>query len=86
MHCSPPGSSDHGALRQEYWSALPSPSPALAGGFFTSSITWEAPELHIFLKQAENFQMFKLYLEKAMAPHCSTLAWKIPCMEEPGRL
>ena len=24
--------------------------------------------------------------EKAMASHCSTLAWKIPWMEEPGRL
>ena len=24
--------------------------------------------------------------EKAMAPHNSTLAWKIPWMEEPGRL
>ena len=24
--------------------------------------------------------------EKAMATHSSTLAWKIPCMEEPGRL
>ena len=24
--------------------------------------------------------------EKAMAPHCSTLAWKIPWTEEPGRL
>ena len=23
-------------------------------------------------------------LEKAMAPHSSTLAWKIPWMEEPG--
>ena len=23
---------------------------------------------------------------KAMAPHSSTLAWKIPCTEEPGRL
>ena len=28
-----------------------------------------------------------LYLtEKAMAPHSSTLAWKIPWMEEAGRL
>ena len=27
-----------------------------------------------------------LYLEKAMAPHSSTLAWKIPGTEEPGRL
>ena len=26
------------------------------------------------------------YLEKAMAPHSSTLAWKIPWMEEHGRL
>ena len=25
-------------------------------------------------------------LQKAMAPHSSTLAWKIPWMEEPGRL
>ena len=27
-----------------------------------------------------------LSLEKAMAPHSSTLAWKIPRMEEPGGL
>ena len=26
------------------------------------------------------------YLEKAMAPHSSTLAWKIPGMAEPGGL
>jgi len=26
----------------------------------------------------------KLYLQKAMAPHSSTLAWKTPWMEEPG--
>ena len=26
------------------------------------------------------------YLEKAMAPHSSALAWKIPWTEEPGRL
>ena len=25
-------------------------------------------------------------MEKAMAPHSSTLAWKIPLTEEPGRL
>ena len=25
-------------------------------------------------------------LEKAMAPHSSTLAWKIPWMEKPSRL
>ena len=27
-----------------------------------------------------------LEAEKAMAPHSSTLAWKIPWTEEPGRL
>ena len=33
------------------------------------------------------FIKFKYILsEKAMAPHSSTLAWKIPWMEEPGRL
>ena len=29
---------------------------------------------------------YKLVPEKAMAPHSSTLAWKIPWTEEPGRL
>ena len=53
-----PGSSVQGFSRQEYWSRLPRPppgdlpdpgvvpaslmSPALAGGFFTTSATWEA--------------------------------------------
>ena len=57
IDCSPPGSSGHGFSRQEYWSGflcppprdLPDPgiepvslmSPALAGGFFTTSATWE---------------------------------------------
>ena len=27
-----------------------------------------------------------LCMEKAMAPHSSTLSWKIPWMEEPGGL
>ena len=27
-----------------------------------------------------------MYPEKAMAPHSTTLAWKIPWIEEPGRL
>ena len=57
MDCSPP--------RQEYWSGLPFPSPgdipdpgmepmspvslALAGEFFTTRATWEAPGFHIAL-------------------------------------
>ena len=30
--------------------------------------------------------MVGIQSEKAMAPHSSTPAWKIPWMEEPGRL
>ena len=35
-----------------------------------------------------SFKLFSkvAFPEKAMAPHSSTLAWKIPWMEEPGRL
>ena len=36
-----------------------------------------------------HFQFIFVYgvrTEKAMAPHSSTLAWKIPWTEEPGRL
>ena len=31
-------------------------------------------------------KLWKLVIEKVMAPHSSTLAWKIRWMEEPGRL
>ena len=56
--CSPLDSCIHGIFhRQEYWSGLPFPTsgdlpthiesislppPTLAGGFFTTSTTWEA--------------------------------------------
>ena len=59
MDCSPLGPSVHGFSRQEYWGGLPCPSPedlpdpgieptsflapAVAGGFFTTSATWEVP-------------------------------------------
>ena len=33
-----------------------------------------------------NQGQLNIILEKAMAPHSSTLAWKIPWMEEPGGL
>ena len=34
----------------------------------------------------EDTEMFNEGLEELMAPHSSTLAWKIPWTEEPGRL
>ena len=66
---SPPGSSVHGIFQQEYWSGLPFPppgdlpnpgskpmplmSPALAGGFFTTSTTREAP-MYVWLSITES--------------------------------
>ena len=56
-----------GFSKQEYWSGLPCPppgdlpnpgtepeslmSPALAGGFFTTNATWEAPNMLYFAPQ-----------------------------------
>ena len=37
-------------------------------------------------EEAEVEWFYKDLLEKAMAPHSSTLAWKIPWTEEPVRL
>ena len=76
-------------------------SPELAGGFFTlfqlveslserrgNSVSRWPPGLNcnsLDLQPASPPFRFGV-LEKAMAPHSSTLAWKIPWMEEPGRL
>ena len=38
------------------------------------------------LELKENCACVCVGMEKAMAPHSSTLAWKIPWMEEPGGL
>ena len=35
---------------------------------------------------AKELDMTELTMEKAMASHSSTIAWKIPWMEEPGGL
>ena len=37
-------------------------------------------------EDAEINQLYEELMEKAMAPHSSTPAWKIPWMEEPCRL
>ena len=69
MNCNPPGSSVHGILQARIPSGLPFPSPGdlpdpgmepvslksppLAGGFFTTSSTWEA---HFMLWLALNLK------------------------------
>ena len=41
-------------------------------------------ELESYIERLYHFLVFPS--EKAMAPHSSTLAWKIPWTEEPGRV
>ena len=53
----------------------PRPSP---------KITLPAAFLRIVVHMPGSF--LYIFSEKAMAPHSSTLAWKIPGAEEPGRL
>ena len=55
------------------------------------SSPYQTLEHTVWNGQVESVEQFKLVslasiLEKAMAPHSSTLAWKIPWTEEPGRL
>ena len=86
MDCSLPGSS-----RQEYWSGLPCPppqdlpdpgikamplrSPALAGGFFTTSSTWEARTAFIYMQthsSRKTKRMHKTFLRKVIYEFCKT--------------
>ena len=43
-------------------------------------------DLQYLLELTPKIGILFIIAEKAMAPHSSTLAWKIPWMEEPGRL
>ena len=65
----------------------------------TAPICWEQTEPSPKVSQQLNYNDWKqlgilpqeicnviIPMEKAMAPHSSTLAWKIPWMEEPGGL
>ena len=52
-------------------------------------VTWSDMWLKIIIWEQNSEQIrttLLLRVEKAMAPHSSTLAWKIPWTEEPGRL
>ena len=82
-----------GLSRQEYWSRLPFPTPGDLSdpGTEPGSPTLqedaslsEPPGTHV----ASNKIYGYLYSisEKAMVPHSSTLAWKVPWTEEPGGL
>ena len=56
------------------------------------SICLQLTFIELFVFDNELYELFVYFgslspnMEKAMAPHSSTLAWKIPWMEEPGGL
>ena len=52
----------------------------MAGSGLPSSVAYSKTEPHIELGLSASS------VEKAMTSHSSTLAWKIPWMEEPSRL
>ena len=59
--------------------------------YINYSCTWQYSQgnfgLNIYVRSRKNYTFYILsFWEKAMAPHSSTLAWKIPWMEEPGGL
>ena len=70
-----------GFSRQEYWSGLPCSPPGVHPHPEIESMSLTSPAL-----AGRLFTTSATWAEKAMAPHSSTLAWKIPWMEEPGRL
>ena len=77
-----------GFSRQEYWSGLSFPSP---GDLPNPGIQPTSPSLQADSLPTELWLLFFFFSlvmlgEKAMALHSSTLAWKIPWTEEPGRL
>ena len=81
--------------RQEYWSGLPFPS---LGDLPNPGIELKSPALWASLvaqlvrnlpavqETWVQFLGLEDTLEKEMATHSSILAWRIPWIEEPGRL
>jgi len=51
-----------------------------------SSQEASSKEYFHLLQRINSSLILELFLEKAMSPHSSTLAWKIPWTEEPGGL
>ena len=62
-------------------------SPLSPGNNHSTSCLYEAHSFqYLIWVEYLSFCNWMISLEKAMAPHSSILAWRIPWMEEPGRL
>ena len=73
-----------GFSRQEYWSGV---DPFLLIGLNWASLVAQMVK-HLPIMRETQIQSLGREdpLEKEMATHASTLTWKIPWTEEPGRL
>ena len=87
MDCSLPGSSGYGILH-----GLPCPPQGIfptqgSDPHLLCLLHWQVGSLPLVPPGKPLFEYSCCTVwEKAMAPHSSTLAWKIPWTEEPGRL
>ena len=52
----------------------------------TAGTTQPLDDIYIYCIHMDFCMYIYILMEKAMVPHSSTLAWKIPWMEEPGGL
>ena len=97
MDCNPPGSSVHGILQARIlkWVAIPvSMESSWPMGqtrvscleYTLSNMVTHVSVVRLWRKKITKYLINPNLWEKAMAPHSSTLAWKIPWMEEPGGL
>ena len=64
----------------------PSPSPTESKRLIYTSVSLLLSCIQGYCYHLSKFHIYALASEKAMAPHSSTLAWKISWMEEPDRL
>ena len=62
------------------------PGSSIHGIFQARVLEWGAIAFSVATLQLMLKVYAQAWTEKAMAPHSSTLAWRIPWMEEPGRL
>ena len=86
MHCSLPGSFVHGIFQARVleWGAIAfSAHPYMTTGktIALTRRTFVGKVMSLLFNM-----LSRLVMEEAMAPHSSTLAWKIPWTKEPGRL
>ena len=87
LQCMKVKSENEVSLLATPWTAAYQAPPSM--GFsrqeYWSGVPLPSPR-HFFRGHLNLGSKFPSYMEKAMAPHSSSLAWKIPWMEEPGGL